>query len=134
VTDSEMVEVISVDDHEQALAIIELLKAKGVPDVGFWPKDVLDTSIGILGGGPMPLQPPYRFHAKEPQGPFAVYVPEDLASMTRDYLATPAAQRQIEQRLAADRSSARQRRILYAVGAAVVVVVLALGLLVFHLW
>jgi hypothetical protein len=35
VTDSEMVEVISVDDHDQALAIMELLKAKGVPDVGF---------------------------------------------------------------------------------------------------
>jgi hypothetical protein len=76
VTDSEMVEVISVDDHEQALAIMELLKAKGVPDVGFWPKDVLDTSVGTLSGGPLPLQPPYRSHAKEPLGPFAVYVPE----------------------------------------------------------
>jgi hypothetical protein len=95
---------------------------------------VLDTSVGILGGGPLPLQPPYRFHAKEPQGPFAVYVPEDLASMTRDYLATPAAQRQIEKRLGADSERARQRRILYAVGAAVVVVVLVLGPLVFHLW
>ena len=36
-----------------------------MPEVGFWPKDMLeDTSVGIVGGGPLPLEPPYRFERK----------------------------------------------------------------------
>ena len=60
---TEMAEVLTVSDLRRAQAIVRLLEARGVQDVGLWPRDMLDTSIGILGGGPL-FQPPYRFHAK----------------------------------------------------------------------
>jgi hypothetical protein len=93
-----MVEVACVDDHRRAQAIVALLKDKGLPTVGFWPKDVLHTSIGMVGHGYAFSATP-RLRSKEPQGPFAISVPEDIAAMTRDYLATSAAQEEIEERL-----------------------------------
>ena len=67
---TEMAEVLTVADHRRALAIVRLLEARNVPEVSLWPRDMLDTSIGILGGGPLPLEPPFRFRPKSPAGPF----------------------------------------------------------------
>jgi len=96
----EMVEVITVADHKRALAVIKLLKQKGVHDVGFWPRDMLGSDIGILGGGPLPLELPFRFQAREPAGPFVIAVDRDLVPYARDYLDSPEGQREIERLMA----------------------------------
>ena len=96
-----MAEVLTVSDLRRAQAIVRLLEARGVQDVGLWPQDMLDTSIGILGGGPL-FQPPYRFHAKGPAGPFLITVSEDLAPLARRYLESPAAEAEIARLVAAD--------------------------------
>jgi len=93
----EMSEVVTVADHERAVAIVRLLKAMGVYEVGFWPKDVLRSDIGIIGGTglPFPLMPPYRFRARAPAGPYIIAVPKDLAPLARHYLESPEAGREI---------------------------------------
>jgi hypothetical protein len=105
-SEEHMVEVACVDDHRRAQAIVALLKAKGLPTVGFWPQDMLRTSIGIIGHGFAVGMAP-RLRSKEPQGPFAISVPEDIAAMARDYLATSSAQQEIEERLRTDRGTSR---------------------------
>jgi hypothetical protein len=94
---ADMAEVVTVADHERAVAIVRLLKAKGVHEVGFWPKDMLDSGIGIIGGTglPFPLMPPYRFQARAPAGPYVVAAPKDLAPLARHYLESPSAEREI---------------------------------------
>ena len=94
---SEMSEVVIVAGHERAVAIVRLLKAKGVHEVGFWPKDVLDSGVGIIGGTglPYPLMPPYRFPARAPAGPYIIAVPKELVPLARHYLESPEAECEI---------------------------------------
>ena len=72
------VDLIVVQDHEQAEEIIKILKQAGLHHIEFWPEDMLDPSIGILGHGFM--EPVFRVRAHGPQGPFHIEVrPQDLA-------------------------------------------------------
>jgi hypothetical protein len=94
---ADMIELVTVTGHRRALATICYLKAKGFHHIGFWPKDELSTSVGVLGGGPLPLQPPYRLKAHEPAGPFVIAVPEDLIAQACHVLSLPGANDEIEQ-------------------------------------
>ena len=91
----EMAELVTVPDARRARGTIRYLKAHGFHDVSFWPKDILDSSIGILGGGPLPLEPPFRSKAKSPQGPFVIAVPADLIPQAYHQLSLPDAASEI---------------------------------------
>ena len=75
---SEEVDLIVVQDHHVSEEIWKALKEAGIYHVEFWPQDILDPSIGVAGRGRM--EPLFRTHAHEPQGPFHIRVrQEDLA-------------------------------------------------------
>ena len=77
---SEEVDLIVVTDHKLAEQICKALKHDGIHHVEFWPEDVLDPSIGLVGRGINEPVGVFRTRAKEPQGPFHIRVREqDLA-------------------------------------------------------
>jgi hypothetical protein len=93
-----MKELVTVTGHKRALATIAYLKANGFRDIGFWPKDELSTTVGILGGGVLHM-PPYRLKAHEPAGPFVIAVPDDLIAQAYHVLSLPGANDEIERLL-----------------------------------
>jgi hypothetical protein len=77
---SEEVDLIVVKDHHVSEQICEVLKRAGIHHVEFWPEDMLDPSIGLVGRGISEPPGVFRTRAKEPQGPFHIRVrEEDLA-------------------------------------------------------
>ena len=93
---TDMAELVTVTDARRARGTVRYLKANGFHDVALWPKDMLDSSIGILGGGPLPLELPFRLKAKSPQGPFVIAVPADLIPQAYHQLSLPDAAAEIE--------------------------------------
>ena len=77
---SEEVDLIVVTDHKLAEQICKALKHADIHHVEFWPEDVLDPSIGLVGRGINEPVGVFRTRAKEPQGHFHIRVREqDLA-------------------------------------------------------
>ena len=76
----EEVDLVVVHDHARSEEICKALKHAGIHHVEFWPEDMLDPSIGLIGRGINEPPGVFRTSAKEPQGPFHIRVrEEDLA-------------------------------------------------------
>ena len=71
---TEQVDLIVVHDHRLAEQIVKVLKRAGIRHVEFWPEDILDPSIGLIGRGLSEPPGMFRTRSKEPQGPFHVRV------------------------------------------------------------
>ena len=70
----EEVDLIVVHDHKLADEIVKALRHAGIRHVEFWPEDILDPSIGLIGRGLNEPPGMFRTRPKEPQGPFHVRV------------------------------------------------------------
>ena len=64
----------SVHDHKLAEKVVAALNQAGIRLVDFWPEDMLDPSIGLIGGGINEPPGVFRTSAKEPRGPFHIRV------------------------------------------------------------
>jgi len=71
---SEDVDLVVVNDHGLAERIVATLEQAGIRHVEFWPEDILDPSIGIIGRGLSEPPGAFRTRAKEPRGPFHIRV------------------------------------------------------------
>lgn len=71
---SDEVDLIVVHDHVLAERIVAALKEAGIHHVEFWPEDMLDTDIGLIGRGISEPPGMFRTRAKGPQGPFHIRV------------------------------------------------------------
>lgn len=72
---SKEIDLAVVHDHKLAEQIVRTLKDAGIRHVEFWPEDMLDPSIGLIGRGINEPPGVFRTRAKEPQGPFHIRVP-----------------------------------------------------------
>ena len=85
--DQEEVDLVIVHDHVRSEEICNALKHAGIHHVEFWPEDVLDPSIGLVGRGFNEPMGVFRTRAKEPQGPFHIRVREEDIAQARMVLA-----------------------------------------------